>query len=430
MKRFFSSLFLFCLFSAVLRAQTVLRLPVQGNYVEFYANASEIAVRGTDADQAALYAITADGAVERFRKKEILTNGWLKFTHVTYHNNHDRGNLFRLFVNLPADSLEISVLQGVLLEAVPVRSEPYLTVVGAPLPDTVQVATDRPVRYLSEVEAVSLSALPRPCVFHQPDASEWETFPESLQALPDFSGMCPAEQIEAIERLFGSEQFEGLAPVRQMRELGGYDWNARHEAVLARNAAVRPDVLMVGNSITHYWAGEPVSKYVRGADSWDALFAGRRVTNMGFGWDRIENVVWRILHGELDNCSPRADVFMLIGTNNLVVSTDEEIARGVVALARLVRTRLPEARIHVLSLLPRRGFDSRIAHINNLLQQFVPAETDAAYVDMTAALTDAAGHIDETLFNDGLHPNAKGYWRMAAVLEPYVKHAAAPVSAE
>ncbi|XBD75483.1 hypothetical protein ABFY27_05970 [Akkermansia massiliensis] len=32
-----------------------------------------------------------------------------------------------------------------------------------------------------------------------------------------------------------------------------YDWNARHEAVKKRNRAVKPEYVMIGDSITHYW---------------------------------------------------------------------------------------------------------------------------------------------------------------------------------
>lgn len=36
-----------------------------------------------------------------------------------------------------------------------------------------------------------------------------------------------------------------------------YDWNARHEAVRKRNQSVKPEYVMIGDSITHHWGGEP-----------------------------------------------------------------------------------------------------------------------------------------------------------------------------
>lgn len=48
-----------------------------------------------------------------------------------------------------------------------------------------------------------------------------------------------------------------------------YDWNARHEAVKRRNREVKPEYVMIGDSITHHWGGEPSGDSgKRGEDSW------------------------------------------------------------------------------------------------------------------------------------------------------------------
>lgn len=44
-------------------------------------------------------------------------------------------------------------------------------------------------------------------------------------------------------------------PCKQHRD--PYDWNDRHEAVLQLNKEDAPEILMIGNSITHFWGGEP-----------------------------------------------------------------------------------------------------------------------------------------------------------------------------
>ena len=51
------------------------------------------------------------------------------------------------------------------------------------------------------------------------------------------------------------------------------------------------------------------------------------VRNFGFGWDRIENVLWRVHHDELDGFDAEKIVLM-IGTNNIGISTDDEIVSG------------------------------------------------------------------------------------------------------
>jgi hypothetical protein len=42
----------------------------------------------------------------------------------------------------------------------------------------------------------------------------------------------------------------------------------------------------LGDSIAHFWGGEPVDGLRNGVDEWNRFFAGRRVVNLGYGWDR------------------------------------------------------------------------------------------------------------------------------------------------
>ena len=63
-----------------------------------------------------------------------------------------------------------------------------------------------------------------------------------------------------------------------------YDWNARHEAVKKRNRSVKPEYVMIGDSITHHWGGEPSGDGKNtGAGSWEKLFGPHAATNMAFG---------------------------------------------------------------------------------------------------------------------------------------------------
>ena len=67
------------------------------------------------------------------------------------------------------------------------------------------------------------------------------------------------------------------------------------------------------------WGGLPAQPgRANGAESWDALF-GNRALNLGFGWERTQNVLWRIDHGELDGLNPKLAVIH-IGTNNLATT--------------------------------------------------------------------------------------------------------------
>ena len=97
------------------------------------------------------------------------------------------------------------------------------------------------------------------------------------------------------------EESEGptsCIPCKQQRD--PYDWYGRHEEILKLNKQSAPEVVMIGNSITHFWGGEPIAHNQFGTESWDKLFKGKRVRNLDLAGDKTENVLWRIYHGELD----------------------------------------------------------------------------------------------------------------------------------
>ena len=213
------------------------------------------------------------------------------------------------------------------------------------------------------------------------------------------------------------EQRSVFKPLTQQRD--SYNWKERHEQVLKLNKEKAPQILLIGNSITHYWAGEPTASLARGTDSWEKLFKGKVVRNLGFGWDRIENALWRIYHGELDGYDAEK-VILLMGTNNLDKNTNDEIIDGINELVRAVRHRQPKAQIYVAGVLPRAWQESRVAALNELLQVRLPAD-EATYIDMSTEFLQPDGRIINELFTDGLHPNKEGYQRMAKMLEKAIK---------
>lgn len=205
-------------------------------------------------------------------------------------------------------------------------------------------------------------------------------------------------------------------PRRQQRD--PYDWSDRHRQVIEMNRKNAPDILMIGNSITHYWGGEPIAKRQSGKKAWENLFKGKNVRNLGFGWDRTENILWRIFHGELDGYQAK-NIFLLIGTNNLSFNTDEEVVQGICEVVKSIRIRQPKATLYVLGILPRKEMEVRVKKVNGELQKQLKA-TEAIYIDLAPQLTNPNGEIDLSLFSDGLHPNEKGYEQMAKVLKEYL----------
>lgn len=239
----------------------------------------------------------------------------------------------------------------------------------------------------------------------------------------DIGMMKYAEAYEQVIRKIFQEEKGTLVttqPVRQRRDHATYDFISRHEAVLETIKETAPRLLMIGNSITHFWGGKPESGINRGIDSWNRIWQPKGAVNMGFGWDRIENVLWRVHHGELDGYKAEK-IILNIGTNNLSVNnTDEEIVAGLKHLLRAIQQRQPQATIYISGLYPRRKMEDRIQTLNRAIAQ-LGSGSRIIYADPGKVLLGADGKIRESLFSDGLHPNANGYELLGEAWQTYLK---------
>ncbi len=206
-------------------------------------------------------------------------------------------------------------------------------------------------------------------------------------------------------------------PIVQTRD--GYDWRARHNAILDLNKKSPPRNVIIANSIIHYWAGEPKDPIARGEDSWNRYLAPLDLRNMAFGWDRIENALWRVYHGALNGYTAK-HVAVMIGTNNLSINSDKEIIAGLKLLVEAIQLRQPETAILLSGIFPRRNMEKRVKKINEEITKLATA-MKITYINPGQVLLTATGKIDESFFSDGLHPNAAGYNKLAPVLAAYLK---------
>lgn len=197
-------------------------------------------------------------------------------------------------------------------------------------------------------------------------------------------------------------------PVTQRREPYLYEWRSRHQTILEYAREHSPKAVILGNSITHYWGGEPGHKNKNGQETWKKVMDPVGFANMGCGWDRVENVLWRVYHGELDGYTAEK-VVLMIGTNNCGMHSDCDIVEGIRFLLSAIRQRQPQATIKVIGILPRRQKEQWVKTINCAIKEM--AETEGyEYADPGQALLLQDGKIDESLFiGDGLHPNDAGY---------------------
>ncbi|MCF7734577.1 MAG: acetylhydrolase [Akkermansiaceae bacterium] len=225
-------------------------------------------------------------------------------------------------------------------------------------------------------------------------------------------------------------------------ERDSYNWLDRHAAVLRSKRQIDPEIVLIGDSITHFWGGEPAAKTANGPKAYAALFAPYRVLNLGFGWDRTQNVLWRLDHGEFDGLHPRA-VVINIGTNNTSetaaarANTPAEIVAGIAAICERVRAKAPSTRLILTQVFPREEAADHprrrtIAEINRLLVEFA-GKNHLDLIEIGSRLLAPDGTLPGTLMPDHCHPNEAGYQLWADALRPLLPQpptqAARPVTA-
>ncbi len=203
-----------------------------------------------------------------------------------------------------------------------------------------------------------------------------------------------------------------------------YDWYARHEEKVRWAQIHRAEAVFIGDSITHFWSGE--SGPDCGGGLWNELFAGRPVLNSGYGYDRTQNVLWRMEHGEFEKQEPKLFV-VNIGTNQFSVSPNydgdspEAAAEGIRLVIRKLHERFPRAHIVQMALFPRRGKQELIDRTNALA---LPAEEAGwlSWIDLSDKLGDLRHEIRPECYQpDGCHLARPGYEIWTAALAPYLK---------
>lgn len=269
------------------------------------------------------------------------------------------------------------------------------------------------------------------------------------EAMPDWLHPSPAAAkawAQAMEpllcELMGDESRDteipantALVPAPNLED-NSYDWLGRHKEILSIKDSIDPEIVLIGNSITHLWGGEPPMRWAdgklrehNGPKSWDSLFHDYRVLNLGFGWDRTQNVLWRLDRGELDGLHPRT-VIINIGTNNTGQSqhgrmnTAPEIVEGIRAICLRVRSKVPDARIVLMAVFPREQTKDHprrilINEINAGLESFA-REQKITFLNIGSKMLDADGSFLPGLTFDFCHPTEKGYQLWADEIRPII----------
>ena len=105
-----------------------------------------------------------------------------------------------------------------------------------------------------------------------------------------------------------------------------------HAQLLEKTKKGVIDVYFEGDSIARRWGATDYPDFLA---NWNRNFHGWNAADFGWGADKVENVLWRLEHGELDGVNP-AKIIVLLGRDE---------AMSVTRLPRMRRRLRPGSRI-------------------------------------------------------------------------------------
>jgi lysophospholipase L1-like esterase len=199
------------------------------------------------------------------------------------------------------------------------------------------------------------------------------------------------------------------------------------------------DIYFEGDSITRRW-GTSDEQYKAFLANWRQNFFGWNAANFGWGGDTTQNILWRLMNGELDNVNPKLIVLMA-GTNNIGKLSPQgsddprvaEVTSGIKAILDVCRQKAPKATIVLMGITPRNDNPAvmpMINQINDRIAKFADGKK-IRYLNINDRLADKDGKLFEGMANaDGLHLDVKGYQVWADALKPIFTEVLGPPAKE
>lgn len=238
-------------------------------------------------------------------------------------------------------------------------------------------------------------------------------------------------QLLGVKSIVDPQPNSAVIPAAKLEE-NGYDWLGRHNEIIKLGKQIDPEVVFIGDSLTHGWGGLPAGHFKHAQkNTLDKVFSGFRTLNLGFGWDRTQNILLRIDHGELDGIHPRA-VVLHIGTNNTSgtanarQNTPDEIVAGIRACVIRIRAKLPDAKIILMSVFPRENSPDHprrqlINEINKRLATELGNQSGITILDLGPKLCNPDGTLPRDVAFDYCHLTDKGYQIWSDALLPLLQ---------
>jgi len=228
---------------------------------------------------------------------------------------------------------------------------------------------------------------------------------------------------------FPNRPQHGSASVPADQSFPRTDQNSRiaHAQLLEKARKGGIDIYFEGDSITRRW-GSSDRQYKDFLANWNRNFFGWNAANFGWGGDTVQNILWRLRNGELDDVNPKV-IVLLAGANNVGRTPPaggdevkiEEVTKGIKATLDLMQQKAPAATIVLMGLTPRNDggtvIVSTINKINDRLARLADGKK-IRYLNINNRLADEEGKLFEGVTVDGLHLSVKGYQIWADALRP------------
>ncbi|XP_034248919.1 platelet-activating factor acetylhydrolase IB subunit gamma-like isoform X2 [Thrips palmi] len=164
-----------------------------------------------------------------------------------------------------------------------------------------------------------------------------------------------------------------------------------------------PDVVILGDSMMSQLEQRGV---------WRDVFIPMHALNFSIVGDQIQQVLWRIQNGELDNIKPKV-VVLYAGEPNLRCVDPQKVSEGSIEAVKAIREKQPDAFILVQEILPRglnpNPLRDSIEQYNDLLRKALHNVPSCKVVPVGDDIVKPDGTISHADLYDWYYPTNDGY---------------------
>ena len=206
----------------------------------------------------------------------------------------------------------------------------------------------------------------------------------------------------------------GLKPLPRFYKPGWFD---QHKSFVDTAKSSSSNVLLIGDSI--------VSGLLRYSRVWSKYFEPYDALNFGSPGDCVENVMWRVQHGELP---AQLEITVIHArTNNVDKHPVHDIASGIIQIASYILSKKPGSNVIITGLLPRDEKATSIRRtkinaINHLLQHECQSQRNVTFLEPSEDWLQSNGDLRKQLYyRDFLHLVERGNSKFASWIQSAIE---------